>query len=112
MPGTDQFRVERAAFDDFFNLDDDDTAAVMDGLCQRRGIEERYFLGQDDVAPFIGISPADEADIHIHARIEEPMIMAFNVDDFDEVFLGDVIEAAAADAGVRKGIEADVGNRA
>ena len=38
--------------------------------------------------------------------------MAFDVDDFDEVFLGDVIETAAADAGVRKGIEADVGNRA
>ena len=83
----------------------------MDGLCQRRGIERRYFLGQDDVAPFIGISPADETDIHIHARIEE-LVMAFDVDDFDEVFFGDVIETAAADAGVRKGIEADVGNRA
>ena len=107
----DQFRVERAAFDDFFDLDDDDTAAVMDGLCQRRSIERRYFLAHDDVAPFIGISPADEADIHIHARIEE-LVMAFDVDDFDKIFLGDVIEAAATDAGVGKGIEADVGNRA
>ena len=83
----------------------------MDSLCQRCCIERRYFLGQDDVAPFIGIGPADEADIHIHARIEE-LVMAFDVDDFDKIFLGDVIEAAATDAGVGKGIEADVGNRA
>ena len=31
--------------------------------------------------------------------------MAFDVDDFDKIFFGDVIEAAAADAGVGKGIE-------
>ena len=38
--------------------------------------------------------------------------MTVDFDDFDEVFFGNVIEAAAADAGVGKGIEADVRNRA
>ena len=38
--------------------------------------------------------------------------MTVDFDDFDEVFFGNVIEAAAADAWVGKGIEADVRNRA
>lgn len=38
--------------------------------------------------------------------------MTVDFDDFDEVFFGNIIETAAADTGVGKGIEADVRNRA
>lgn len=106
----DELWIQRAAFYNLFYLNNDDTATIMNSLCQRCCIKRRHFLGQHNIAPFISIGTADETYIHIHSRIEK-LIMSFNTDNLNEIFFRYIIKTTTLYTRISKSIQTDMGNR-
>ena len=88
----DHARVEAAVSNDVFDLDDDFTATVVDGLGDGSAFERPDFFVHGDVARFIGISTAEESYVDREGRVEK-LFVTVDFDQLDQVFFGYVIPA-------------------
>ena len=98
----DHPRIETAVSDDVFDLNDDLAAAVVNGLSHGNTFERPDFFVHRNVTRFIGISTAEEGNLYGEGRIEE-LFMAFDFNQFNQVFLGDVVQFAAELSGIQEG---------
>ena len=107
----DHARVEAAVSNDIFDLDDDFTATVVNGLGYGSAFERPDFFVHGDIAGFISIRTAEESYVDREGRVEK-LFMTIDFDQFDEVFFGYVIELAAELTGIEKSFQTDVGEDA
>ena len=78
----DHPRVEAAVSDDVFDLDDDFTATVVNGLGYGNAFKGPDFFIHGNVARFIGIGTAEESNLYGEGRIEK-LFMAFDFNQFN-----------------------------
>src|SRR5699024_9946959 len=107
----DQLRVERAALYDLLDLYDDLAARVLARLRHRGDVQRADLSMYGAVAVFVAVGSAQEYDVDREALVEQALL-TLDVDDLDQIFLGHVVELAAAVARVGEGLEADMGDRA
>ena len=101
-------RVQVAVFDNLFNLNDDDTAAVMNCLGYGRIFQRSYFFFHRNIAAFVGICTAQEGDVDWECRVEK-LFLSFDFQQFYNVFLCNVIELAAALTRIEESTETNIG---
>ncbi|CAN4041437.1 2-C-methyl-D-erythritol 2,4-cyclodiphosphate synthase, partial [Dysosmobacter welbionis] len=106
-----QFRIQAAALDDFFHLDDDPAAGVLAGLSHGGDVDGADLPVNGAVAVLVGVAGTQEHHIDGERLVEQPLL-ALDLDDLHQVLLGDIVEFAAAVAGVGKGVQAHVGDGA
>ncbi len=83
----DVLRLDRAVGDDALDLRDDDAAVVVRGHRLRQHVERQRFLLHAEVAERIGAGRADQRDVDRRGLVEQPLL-AIDLDQLDEVFLG------------------------
>ena len=106
-----QLRIKRAALYDLFDLYDDLAARVLARLRHSRNVQRANLSMYGAVAVFVAVGCAQEHNIDREALVQQALL-TFNVDDLDQIFLGYVVELAAAVARVNEGLQADMGDRA
>lgn len=107
----DHPRIETAVGNDVFDLNDDLAAAVVNGLSHGNTFERPDFFVHRNITRFIGIGAAKEGDLYGEGRIEQ-LFMAFNFNQFNQVFLGYVVQFAAELPGIQESFQPDVGEDA
>ena len=108
---SDQLRVERAALNDLLYLNDDLAAGVLAGLSHSSYVQRADLAMYGAVAVLIAVGSAQEYNVDREALVQQTLL-TLDVDDLYEVFLGYVVELAAAVARVSEGLQTDVGDGA
>ena len=103
----DQLRVKRTGSYDFLNLNNDLTAGVFAGLRHSGNVHRANFTVYGAVAALIAVGSAQEYDVDREALVQQALL-ALDLDQLDQIFLGDVVELAAAVARVSKGVQTNV----
>ncbi len=106
-----QLRIEGTALYDLLNLYNDLAAAVLAGLSHCGDVQRADLAMYGAVAELIAVGSAQEYNINREALVQQALL-AFDLNQLDEVFLGAVIQLAAAVARVSKGVQTDMGNGA
>ena len=91
-----------------FDLNDHHSAASARRLCLGQHIQETRFFLHGYIAVFVGRRASQEADIEMHS-LEEEIIFAAELHEFDEVLFSTFALAAAAMTRVDKGVQSRPG---
>ena len=108
---SNELRIQRAALNDLLDLNDYLAAGVLAGLSHCSYVQRTDLAMYGAVAVLVAVGSAQEYNVDREALVEQALL-AFDVDNLYEVFLGNVVELAAAVARVSKGLQADVGDGA
>ena len=106
-----QLGVQRSVFDNPFYLNNDLAAAIMYSLCDGGCLNGRNLVAHDNVAVFIRIGTADKADVQ-RDRLVEELFLTEDFHNLYQILFGNIIELAALQTGVRKGVQTHMGNGA
>ena len=107
----DQLGIQRAALNDLLDLDDDLTAGVLGGLGLGGDIQGADLAVDGAVAVLIRIGAAEEAHVDGEALVQQALL-TLDIHQLYQVFLGALVQLAAAVAGVGEGIQAHMGDGA
>ena len=104
-----QLGVQRTALDDLLHLDDDLAAGVLGGLGLGGDVQGADLTVDGAVAVLVGIGAPEEADVDGEALVQQALL-TLDLDELHQVLLGDLVQLAAAVAGVGEGVQAHVGD--
>ena len=105
--------VQAAVGDHLLHLDNDPAAGVMGGLRLGQGLGVDTLPLKGTVAALVGIGRADNCDINGEGGIKE-LFLALQLNQLDHIarFMGGAVHLSALQAGVHKGVQADMGDHA
>ena len=111
MPGTSHvLGLDRACRDDALDLRDDDAAVVVRGHRLGEAVERQRLLLHAEVAGRIGAGGADQRHVDRSGLVEQPLL-AFDLDQLDDVIVRHLVDLAAAKTRIDVGMEAHLGEK-
>ena len=96
-----QTRIQCTSFNNFFYLNDNDTAAVFNSLTYGCTFQRRNFFFEGDVTSFVSVCTSDHSYIDRECRVEQ-IVFASEVNQFNIIFCCFCVYFTAAVSGVDK----------
>ena len=108
---SNQLRVQRAALYDLLNLNDYLAAGVLAGLSHSSYVQRTDLTMYGAVAVLIAVGSTQEYNVDREALVQQALL-TLDVNDLYQIFLGNVVQLAAAVARVSEGLQANVSDGA
>ena len=108
---SDQLRVQRTALNDLLDLNDYLAAGVLAGLRHSGNVQRTDLAMYGAVAVLIAVRSTQEYNVDREALVQQALL-TLDVNNLYQIFLGNVVQLAAAVARVSKGLQTNVGDGA